>query len=248
MKTEKLEYCYHTHTTRCGHALGKEEEYIKQAIKCGIKRIGFADHVFLPTIVQDGMRGRYSELGDYVNTLRELKEAYKDKIDLKIGFECEFYPSFVYYYKDLLNSKTVDYLILGQHLHESINGIEGYHYRSDTYAEDVVNGIKSGLFTYLCHPDLCMLWSKWNANTENDFRKIFKACEETHTPIEINVGGLRGNREYPCDEAFELSKHYNLEYVIGIDAHRPEDFNKKDINKAFRFAKKHKLKIKDLVI
>ena len=35
---------YHTHTTRCYHASGKDEEYVKAAIKAGIKELGFSDH------------------------------------------------------------------------------------------------------------------------------------------------------------------------------------------------------------
>ena len=32
---------YHTHTARCYHASGKDEEYVKAAIKAGIKELGF---------------------------------------------------------------------------------------------------------------------------------------------------------------------------------------------------------------
>ena len=32
---------YHTHTTRCGHAEGTEEEYILTALRCGYKVLGF---------------------------------------------------------------------------------------------------------------------------------------------------------------------------------------------------------------
>ena len=35
---------YHTHTTRCMHAIGQDEEYVQAAIKAGIKKLGFSDH------------------------------------------------------------------------------------------------------------------------------------------------------------------------------------------------------------
>lgn len=35
---------YHTHTPRCNHAVGSEEEYVQQALKAGIKILGFSDH------------------------------------------------------------------------------------------------------------------------------------------------------------------------------------------------------------
>ena len=40
---------YHTHTTRCGHAEGTEEEYILTALRCGYKVLGFSDHTIQPS-------------------------------------------------------------------------------------------------------------------------------------------------------------------------------------------------------
>ena len=40
---------YHTHTARCGHAEGTEEEYILTALRCGFKVLGFSDHTPGPT-------------------------------------------------------------------------------------------------------------------------------------------------------------------------------------------------------
>jgi len=35
---------YHTHTPRCNHATGEERAYVEQAIKKGLKILGFSDH------------------------------------------------------------------------------------------------------------------------------------------------------------------------------------------------------------
>ena len=35
---------YHTHTYRCRHASGTEEEYIYQALDGGLEELGFSDH------------------------------------------------------------------------------------------------------------------------------------------------------------------------------------------------------------
>ena len=55
-----LKYHYHTHTKRCGHAQGEDEEYVLSAIKHGFKFLGFSDHVMLPGHPQPGVRGDYS--------------------------------------------------------------------------------------------------------------------------------------------------------------------------------------------
>ena len=39
---------YHTHTTRCNHAVGSEREYVEKAIELGFSELGFADHAPMP--------------------------------------------------------------------------------------------------------------------------------------------------------------------------------------------------------
>lgn len=39
---------YHTHTARCGHAEGTDEEYVLAAIERGFDELGFSDHVPWP--------------------------------------------------------------------------------------------------------------------------------------------------------------------------------------------------------
>ena len=81
---------YHTHTTRCGHAEGTEEEYILTALRCGFKVLGFSDHTpwayATPGFVSR-IRMLPSQLDDYVLTLRGLREKYADKLHIRIGLE-----------------------------------------------------------------------------------------------------------------------------------------------------------------
>ncbi len=35
---------YHTHTMRCHHAIGSDEDYVKSAIAAGFDELGFSDH------------------------------------------------------------------------------------------------------------------------------------------------------------------------------------------------------------
>ena len=39
---------YHTHTARCGHAVGEDREYAEMALARGLKTLGFSDHVPMP--------------------------------------------------------------------------------------------------------------------------------------------------------------------------------------------------------
>ena len=86
----------HAHTTRCGHATGTPREYIEAAIAGGIRIMGFSEHV--PLRFPDGHETPHrvptAQAPDYIAQLRQLREEYRDKITLHIGFEAEFYPRF----------------------------------------------------------------------------------------------------------------------------------------------------------
>ena len=108
---------YHTHTYRCHHASGNEREYIEKAIAEGLEIMGFSDHVPMPFPDghQSGFRVRIEELEDYIRTLEALREEYKDRIKIYIGFEAEYYPELFDAMMELIAPYDYDYLILGQH-------------------------------------------------------------------------------------------------------------------------------------
>lgn len=246
---DKLVYNYHTHTSRCGHAVGLDEEYVLKAIELGIKRLGFSDHIFFPGILQPRVRMNEGEVENYLSSINHLKEKYKDQIEIKVGFEVEYLPMFMGRYIDLLKSKKVDYLLLGQHFGQFDMEIKPYYEDVIKYALDVKEAVELGVFTYVAHPDHFLLGvDKWNDECEKAARIIFEACEKTNTPIEINILGIRQHRPYPSKDLFKLSKQYKLKYVLGVDAHNPNDFNQSDIDKAFEFLKEFDIDIIDLKI
>ena len=109
---------YHTHTTRCGHAEGTEEEYILTALRCGYKVLGFSDHTpwayATPGFVSH-IRMLPAQLDDYVLTLRSLREKYADRLHLHIGLEAEYFPAYLGWLKEETERLGIEYLILGCH-------------------------------------------------------------------------------------------------------------------------------------
>ena len=70
---------YHTHTTRCMHATGSDEDYVLSAIKGGYQELGFSDHTpwkYHTDYVAD-MRMLPEELPGYVESLHSLREKYR---------------------------------------------------------------------------------------------------------------------------------------------------------------------------
>lgn len=263
----KIAYNYHTHTFRCGHAVGEDEEYVLSAMKNKFKRLGFSDHVFFPYHRQPGIRGDYSLFKDYLESIRKLKEKYKQKIHIDVGLEAEYLPQYIDFYKDLLNNKTVDYLILGQH--EFINDhnfITWYFLQMDNeqylerYCVDLIKGMESGLFKYVCHPDLFANGlTSFSKKAEEISIRIIEASILYNVPLEINLGGYRHYLQdieninilspkklhYPLDDFWKIASRYKkLKVIIGCDAHDPNDFNrKKDYEFAYSIVKKYRLNL-----
>ena len=132
----KINYNYHTHTRRCGHAVGTDEEYVVNAIKAGIKILGFSDHAPYKE-PNPSERMNYNQYGDYVASIEHLREKYKDQIKILLGLEIEYFPSQI---EDLVSYRNkMDYLILGQHMSE-IDGRNNYYIKKP-YVETVLNKI-----------------------------------------------------------------------------------------------------------
>ncbi len=86
-----------------------DEEYIKKAIKLGKTGIWFTDHAPFPGN-PFGYRMDMEELPEYFDTLFSLKEKYKGILDVHIGLETEYFPSFDKdgYYKELLSDSRLE--------------------------------------------------------------------------------------------------------------------------------------------
>lgn len=226
---KKFTVSLHTHTPRCGHARGDEREFIENAIAAGFTTLGFSDHA--PYVFKDGyysgFRMKREAHDDYVDTLLALREEYKDKIEIKIGYEAEYYPEFFGEFLKLITSRPVDYLIMGQHFIENemtgkYSGVttddEGY---LKQYVDQVCEGLDTGVFTYLAHPDL-LNYNGSEAVFDKHYSRLIEHCKEIHIPLEINLLGIRGQRAYPHDRFFKLCGEIGAEVCIGADAHEPE--------------------------
>ena len=224
-----MDYNYHTHTFRCRHASGKDEEYILRAIEGGIKYMGFSDHV--PLRFSDGHETGYRVLTkdaeDYINSIRELREKYKDKIDIKIGFEMEYYPLYFKHMLSYVRSLGAEYLLLGQHIiyNEWPDGKSSWEpsaerERLHEYVSCIVSGIESGCFTYVAHPDIFIFLGEDSVYDE-EVSLICRASRKFNIPLEINIQGLREERRYPFEPFWRIAAREKSPVTIGLDAHDP---------------------------
>ena len=222
-----MNYNYHAHTTRCGHATGTPREYIEYAIANGVKYMGFSDHA--PYIFPDGFESHYripmEQAKDYFSTLNALREKYKGQIDLKIGFEMEYYPNHFSAMLDIARKLGCEYLILGQHFsgEEHPGGFYVVNATDDTallweYTNNVLTAMETGVFSYIAHPDIFNFTGN-AADYDAAMRKICIAARERNIPLEINFLGIRSNRKYPREDFWAIAGQEQSPVTFGFDSH-----------------------------
>lgn len=233
-QTEKCNY--HTHTSRCMHAEGEDEAYVQSAIRGGFDVLGFSDHAPFPFAsgYVSPIRMPMDEFPGYLASCQALKARYHGQIRLHIGLEAEYFPDYADHLRRLFD-QGVEYLILGQHYlgSEEYSPYAGSDKLGDEgvlrYGEAVVQGIRSGLFAYVAHPDLTMRMRRedqFNAACMEAADMICQAAAEAGIPLEYNLLGLAlqisGNGcGYPSRAFWDYVKRWNPRVILGVDAHRP---------------------------
>ena len=220
---------YHTHTWRCHHASGQEREYVEQAIRSGLKILGFSDHAPVPfRNYESTVRMLPSQLEDYVSTLSALKEEYRHDIEIHIGLEAEYYPDLFDEQMEMFSAYPIEYLLLGQHFLE--NEYDDPFYcgkRTDSpdrlhrYCSQCIEALKTGKFLYFAHPDL-LFFTGADAVYEKEMTRLCRFCRERDIPVEMNLLGIIRNRHYPNPLFWKIAAREGNRVVLGSDAHQPE--------------------------
>ena len=215
---------YHTHTPFCRHAGGEERDYVENAIRAGIKILGFSDHV--PQIFSDGLRMPLHQSRDYMHKIRTLAQEYKEDITIYCGFEVEYYPTFFPMMYEFGKALHVDYFIMGQHFLFDKSGSHRMatattdEQRLTSYVDQVLEGLATGVFTYLAHPDVINFTGD-EAHYRAEMTRLCQGAKAMQIPLEINMLGLIEHRHYPCERFFRIAGEVGNEVIVGCDAHHP---------------------------
>ncbi len=225
---------YHTHTPRCMHATGTDEMFVQSAIKAGFDTLGFADHTPWPyqSGFVSGIRMDIKQLPGYVTSIRDLKERYRGRLNILTGLECEFFPKYMNWLKETRDAYELDYLIFGAHYigSDEDSPYVGYACRDTAfmfkYADMCVEGMQSGLYAYLAHPDVYMRQrGAWDADCQAVAKAICTCALSLGLPLEYNMNAHvidKGENLFPRREFWEYAALCGNQVIIGYDAHQPE--------------------------
>lgn len=242
---------YHSHTYRCMHSDQDmlDEDYIKDYIKMGFKKIAITDHCPEKKLIDKRSRVRmsYNQKEEYLQSINKLKEKYKNQIDILVGYEVEYLPGEEKNIKELKDE--TDILVLGQHFiydkDKELRILGKCDYTEEEliiYAEYIEQAIKLNIPDIIAHPDLYMTKRKEFGEIEKKVaNKICKIAEKYKIPLEINLNNIfqrtyNENRilnnlpleeqrkklinvQYPRKEFWEIVSNYNINVIYGIDTH-----------------------------
>lgn len=222
----------HNHTKRCNHAEGECEDYVKAAIERNIDIFGFADHA--PMKFDEKYRMGIDEVESYINEVLDLRESYKNVIDLRIGFEVDY----IYKKEHLIESKilhsNVDYLV------GSVHFLNNWGFDNEEfldvyknvdinkiwieYLDSIANMAQSGYFDIVGHFDLLKIFNnKPNKELQKYIINTLEAIKDNNMVVEINTAGLRKivKEIYPSEDILRLVYKMNIPITFSSDAHNP---------------------------
>jgi len=234
----------HNHTPLCNHAIGEPREYILKAIDEGVDIYGFSDHA--PMNFDPKYRMKFEDMQDYEQEILELKDEYKDRIDIRLGYEVDFLDG---YMDDRVLNANVDYLI------GSVHFLDGWgfdnpefigKYESQNIDEiwqkyfDAIEAMaKFGKFNIVGHLDLIKVFKYLPKKDIKIITKdAIKAIKKSGMSIEINAAGYRKpiKEQYPSKELLQMCYEANIPITFGSDAHAIEQVGFK-YNQALSLAK-----------
>lgn len=218
----------HNHTTLCNHATGTMQEYIEKAIDLKIDIFGFSDHA--PMNFDKKYRMDISEQPFYENSVLQLKQKYKNKIDILLGYEVDYLDG--NYILDEVKNAKVDYLIgsvhflnkwgfdnpefIGLYKNKDINKIW------EEYFNAIEAMVKTGYFNIVGHLDLIKVFKFLPTK---DIKTIalnaMKQIKKSNMTLEINSAGFRKpiGEQYPSKQLLELAFELDIPITFGSDAH-----------------------------
>lgn len=228
---------HHIHTTGSDGA-ASPEEMIKKSIESGLKFICFTDHYPYPPWVKDNV-GRNFHSDKYYYEVKKAIEKYKDKIEISLGAEIEFFPENAEWIKSEIKRRNWDF-VLGA-LHQEANKLfynkenlpqEEAKILIKEYYPKLREMIKSRLFDCVAHLDLIKLVHKrypFLLEESEEYRQeILKTLNEIQNAkicVEVNTSSLRKgfNEQHPSTWILKEIKKRGIPVTLGSDAHNSEE-------------------------
>lgn len=232
---------YHMHTEFSTDSEATVKSMLDASVERGLRSVCITDHLDLdyPEDEELGPDPFQFDLGKYFETLTQIREEYREKLDVRIGVELGLQPHLGKIYGKLVKEYPFDFVIGSLHL---IHGMDPYYGKifegktdREVYREafretlTCLEGVSS--FDVLGHLDYVVRYGR-NKAREYTYREfsdeidaILKKVISEGKGLEMNMGGVKYGLGFANPHPDVLKRYRELggEIVtVGADAHRPE--------------------------
>lgn len=227
------------------------EEVVVEAVRQGLNVLGFSDHSPVP--FENSFAIKNDEVQNYIDTIKALKEKYKDNIDVYCAMEMDFIPGTVKDFKKTKETLRLDYMIGSVHLVgndiDRLWFIDGSKY--ETYDEglfnyfdgDIKKGVRAFFYQYnemieteefdiVGHFDKIKMHNRGRYFNEDEkwyrdyLMETLTLIKEKDLIVEVNTRGLYKKRSddfYPSTWVLPIMREMNIPVVISSDSHKAEE-------------------------
>ena len=240
---------YHSHSFFCD-GNGNPEEYVNKAIDLGMKTLGISSHAPVPFETDWNMLSK--KVPDYLKTLMNLKDEYKEQITLLSAMEVDYIPGAMGPRNPQIIGAGLDYVVGSVHFAGTFP--EGTPFSIDDSTSWFVKGIeeifegdiKKLVKKYfelqremLEHqpPQIIGHVDKVRMHNRNRFffdetsdwyleeiRSTLKLAAEKEVVVEVNTKYFdMAEQTFPSKNHFSWMAENNIPITINSDAHNPED-------------------------
>ena len=240
----------HGHTTYCD-GKNKAEDYILTAIEKNFVSVGLSGHSYTAFDTEPCMSEKGTQ--EYLKEMRNLKEKYKDKIEVYIGIEADFYTGYdkntdkemgfdfrigsVHYIKDKVKD---EYYCVDNTPEILAYGIKNYDNGNEktfieAYYDNIIEMLHKQSPNIIGHLDLVKKFNKNNKYFDenadwykNKVEEVLNEIAKTDAIVEINTGGMsRGWTDTPYPSIFILERilEKNIPITLSSDVHSVENID-----------------------
>lgn len=241
-------FSYHTHTNSLDIYDGRcsVSEMLARAEEIGFEKIGISNHMcFHPDMLPQSKMffSDFNQARDiYQKTVEEIRTVSLNfKIDVKVGFEVDFFPSARWrdwfekmrrevqadYYigaTHFLHNKSEQYIMNLYYLHRTPEARIDNDYLTvylNNYWDTIIESIKSGYFSFIAHLDVCKLFNYCLGNEWKERKfEVIETLAKYRQPYELNTSGwTKVGEQHPEEWVLaELSKR-QVPVIVSDDAH-----------------------------
>ena len=236
----------HVHTRLCHHARGEMEEYVLVAIKKGLRKLVFLEHLEVGIDYFESTWLTEYDFNFYHEEGKRLQKKYHGRLEIGLGVEVGYNPNSLKETLQRLNLHNWDRIGISYHFMDTdskhLNLVSSKQVNIEAldrfgvdkvvsrYYKELLDAVDKLPGQVLCHIDAVMrhhpnvvITPEHNSLIDD----LLDSVARQNMSLEVNTSGYRIKDEpFPSLDILRKAAKKNIPLVVGSDAHRPEDLGR----------------------